>query len=160
MAFTVPAPVSRELYNTAKRVRDEVGKGQEVLRYAKVNVGPVPNATTYRDVLIIPDVDIVLVALRMIGEGCDADDLIELIAPANGENFDVGAGTTNRLIAQVLGSGVVDNALVEGTLLGLNDNLVQAGQPVIASIQEVSSDTTPLVYFQLSYILADDVRTF
>ncbi len=160
MAFTVPSAVSRELYIDAKRVRDEVGKGQEVLRYARTNVGPVPNATTYRNTLIVPDVDIILVALRLIGEGCDADDLIELYAPADGENFDVAAGATNQLIAQVLGSGVVDNALVEGTLLGLNANRIQAGQPVILSVQEVSSDTTPLVYAQLSYILADEERTY
>jgi len=160
MTIAVPNAVNRTLYNTAKRIRDELGKGQEALRTAKVNIGPVPSATTHRKVLLVPDVDIILVGLKLIGEGADADDLIELYAPANGENFDVSAGSTNRLMAQVLGSGVVDNALVVGTLLGLNGNVIQAGQPIIGSVQEVSSDTTPLVFIQISYILADEETTY
>ncbi len=161
MAFTVPsAPAQRTLYNDAKRVRDELGKGQEILRVAKANIGPVANATTVREVVLIPDVDIVLVSIRLIGEGADADDLIELYAPANGENFDTAAGATNRLIAQVLGSTTADDTLVSPALLGLNGNVVQAGQPIIASVQEVSSDTTPLVFFQISYILADEATSY
>lgn len=160
MAFTVPTAVSRTLYDTAKRVRDEVGKGQEVLRTAKVNIPAVANASTVREILLVPDVDIILVGVRLIGEGADADDLIELLALANGENRDVAAGTTNRLIAQVLGSGVGDDLLITPALLGLNGNLVEAGQPIVASVQEVSSDTTPQVFFQVSYILADAVLTY
>lgn len=160
MAFTVPTAVSRTLYDTAKRVRDEVGKGQEVLRTAKVNIPAVANASTVREILLVPDVDIILVGVRLIGEGADADDLIELLALANGENRDVAAGVTNRLIAQVLGSGAGDDLLITPALLGLNGNLVQAGQPIVASVQEVSSDTTPQVFFQVSYILADAVLTY
>ena len=160
MAFTVPTAVSRTLYDTAKRVRDEVGKGQEVLRTAKVNIGPVANGTTVREVLLIPDVDIILVGVRLIGEGIDADDVIELYAPQNGNNLDVAAAAGNRLIAATTGATVADNTLVTPALSGLNGNVVQAGQPIVGLVQEVSSDTTPLVFFQVSYILADAVVTY
>lgn len=158
MAFTVPTRVTRRLYDTAKRVVDEHGKGQEVLRTAKANIGPVANNTTVREVVLVPDVDIILVLVRLIEEGADADDLIELLAPANGENFDVAAGATNRLIAQQTGVG--DDLLTNPALLGLNGNVVQAGQPIIALVTEVSSDTTPLVFFQISYILADEETSY
>ena len=160
MAFTVPTAVNRTLYNTAKRIRDELGKGQEALRTAEVNIGPVPNATTHRKVLLVPDVDIILVGVRLIGEGADADDVIELYAPENGDNFDVAAAAANRLIAATTGATAVDNALVTPALSGLNGNVVQAGQPIIGLVQEVSSDTTPLVFFQISYILADEETTY
>lgn len=162
MAFTVPTAVSRTLYDTAKRVRDEVGKGQEVLRTAKVNIPAVANASTVREVLLVPDVDIVVVGVKIISEGADADDLIELLALANGENRDSAAAAGNRLIAAQTGADASadDDILQDIALAGLNGNLVEAGQPIVASVQEVSSDTTPQVFFQVSYILADAVLTY
>jgi hypothetical protein len=160
MAFTVPIAVARTLYDTAKRLRDELGKGQEALRTAEVNIGPVPNANTHRKVLLVPDVDIILVGLRLIGEGLVAADVVELYTPQNGNNFDVAAAPGNRLMAATNGATVVDNALITPALSGLNGNVIQAGQPVIGLVQEVGSDSTPLVYFQISYILADEETTY
>lgn len=159
MAFTVPSPVNRTLYNTARRVVDELGKGQEMLRTKGVTFIVAQN-DTLREVLLVPDVDIVIVEVKYFTKGGDADDVLELLAPANGENFDVGAGATNRIIDQLTSAGeMVDDALRTATLTGLNGNVVQAGQPIVALINEDNS-AAMVAYIQISYILADDVRTF
>lgn len=159
MAFTVPTPVARTLYNTAKRIVDELGKGQEMLRTKSVTLVAAQN-DTLRETLLIPDVDIVIVEVKYLTFGGDVDDVLELYAPANGENFDVSAGSTNRIIDQLTSTGeMVDNALRTATLTGLNGNIVQAGQPIIAYLNE--DNNAPMTAFiQISYILADDVRTF
>lgn len=157
MAFTVPTPVSRVLYNTAKRVVDELGKGQEILRQEGQNLFVTKN-TTVREVILIPDVDIILVGVCTIGDGFDTTDTYELIAPADGEDFDVSPGSTNRLIAAQ--SAPTDDALNRPALAGLNDNRVRAGQPIIAWADEDDNSADVQLFVQISYILADDVRTF
>lgn len=159
MAFTVPTATARTLYDTSKRVVDELGKGQEILRHESVNLVVAQNATV-REVLLVPDVDIQIVEVKYVTEGGDVDDVLELIAPANGENFDVAAGATNRIINQLTSAGeFTDDALRTAILTGLNGNIVQAGQPIIAVAIEDNSAAME-AYIQISYILADAVRTF
>ena len=159
MAFTVPTAVSRELYNTAKRVRDEVGKGQEVLRTKGVNL-IVGTGLTVRDVLLVPDVDIRIVEVKYITHGGDVGDVLELFAPLNGEDFDETVDTDNRLITQLTsGAEFTDNAMRSATLTGLNGNIVRAGQPIIAkAVEDGSADMQ--CYIQISYLLADAVVTY
>ena len=159
MAFVVPAPVSRTLYNTAKRITDELGKGQEMLRTKGVHL-IVASGATVRETLLIPDVDIQIVHVKYLTFGGDVDDILELYAPANGEDFDETIDSANRIIDQLTSTAeMVDNALRTATLTGLNGNIVQAGQPIIALCTEDSSAAMQ-AYIQISYILADDVRTF
>ena len=68
MAFTVPAPVNRTLYNTAKRVVDELGKGQEMLRTKGVTLIVAANSTV-RETVLVPDVDIVIVQVKYLTFG-------------------------------------------------------------------------------------------
>ncbi len=157
MAFTVPSAPSRTLYSTAKRVVDELGKGQEALRTESVNLQITQN-TVLRKVLLVPDVDIILVGVKTVGVGFDATDIYDLIAPANGENLDVAPGATNELIATQ--SAPTDDVLNNVTLAGLNGNLVQAGQPIIAVGDEDDNSADIELFVQISYILADNVRTF
>jgi hypothetical protein len=159
MAFTVPAPVSRTLYTTAKRVVDELGKGQEMLRTKGVHL-IVANGATVRETVLIPDVDVVIVHVKYLTFGGDADDVLELYAPANGEDFDETIDADNRIISQLTSAGeMVDNALRTATLTGLNGNVVQAGQPIIALCTEDSSAAMQ-AYIQISYILADEERSY
>ncbi len=157
MAFTVPAPVRRVLYNTSKRVVDELGKGQEILRHEGVNLRVAQN-TTGRKTVLVPDVDIILVGVRTIGDGFDTTDTYELIAPANGEDFNQAPSAANRLIAAQ--SAPTDDVLNSPALVGLNDNRVRAGQPIIAWADEDDNSADVYLYMQISYILADEERTY
>lgn len=159
MAFTVPTPVSRTLYDTAKRSVDELGKGQEILRTKGVHLIVAQNGTV-RETLLVPDVDIQIVQVKYLTFGGDVDDILELYAPANGEDFDETIDAANRIIDQLTSAGeMTDNALRTATLTGLNGNIVQAGQPIIALCTEDNSAAMQ-AYIQISYILADAVRTF
>ena len=159
MAFTVPTAVNRDLYNTAKRIVDELGKGQEMLRTEGTTFIAAQN-DTLRQTVLVPDVDIVIVEVKYLTFGGDADDVLELYAPANGEDFDETVDSANRIIDQLTSTAeMVDNALRTATLTGLNGNVVQAGQPIIGLINEDNS-AAMVAYIQISYILADDVRTF
>ena len=161
MAFTVPnAPAARRLYDTAKRVRDELGKGQEILRTAPVSINGV-NAVDIRALLIIPDVDIVVVGVRLVGGGgVLAADTAEVLALADGEDLTTAAGATNRLVASVTDPSTADDIVLDVALLGLNGNVVQAGQPVVASFTDAALVANTFLCFQLSYILADAVTSY
>ena len=159
MTIAVPNAVSRVLYNTAKRVRDEVGKGQETLRVAPASI-LTSGATTYRKVLLIPDVDIVVVGVRAVGSGgVAAGDNLDVIAPADGEDLDVAAGSTNRLVTAVTDPSAFEDTVADLTLSGLNGNVVQAGQPIVAIFTEADG-TVVNVGVQVSYILADEETTY
>ena len=248
----------RVLHQTAQRVRDNLGKGQEVLRAARQQILFVDNSAQ-RAIVFVPDVDIKLVQVKMIGEGVSLlGGTVELIAPAA---YDTAAGATNRLVAAVVptdadglvvsvnmqngaytlasngpGDGVphlvtithttvvtedtlgtititgldqygnvisevitvltavatstkafksvtsavgagwviagsndtvtigwgdapVDDLVTEVPLLGLNNNIVAAGQPVIA-ILSVGSGGAGVLEVQLSYILSDNERSY
>ena len=114
--------------------------------------------TVAREVLLIPDVDIIIVGVLSIGEKFDSSDIYDLIAPAHGEDFDVAPGTTNELIASQ--SAPADDTLNEVALSGLNGNLVRAGQPIIVVADEDDDSADCQLYIQISYILADEERTY
>lgn len=159
MTIAVPNPVSRVLYNTAKRIRDELGKGQEALRVANASI-LTSGIATYRKVLLIPDVDIVVVGVRAVGSGgVDAGDNLDVVAPANGEALDVGAGSTNQIVDAVTGPNAFEDTVADLTLTGLNGNVVQAGQPIVAIFTEADG-TVVNVGVQVSYILADEETTY
>ena len=159
MTFTVPTRPARVLYNTAKRVRDELGKGQEVLRAAQVSF-PVAQAATVRKTIFIPDVAIVVVAIRVSADNFDDGDVLDVIALANGEDNATAPGATNRLITQIATSAAIEDALFSPALLGLNANVVRAGQPIRAIATEDNSAAIADIYVQVDYILADDERTY
>ncbi len=159
MTISVPNPVARVLYNTAKRVRDEVGKGQETLRVAPASI-LTSGAATYRKVLLIPDVDVIVVGVRAVGSGgVAAGDNLDVIAPADGEDLDVAAGSTNQLVTAVTDPSAFEDTVADLTLSGLNGNVVQAGQPIVAIFTEADG-TVVNVGVQVSYILADEETTY
>lgn len=145
MTFPGARP-QRAVYTTAQRVRDNLGKGQEILRSFSVNC-----VAAARYVGYIPEVDIIIVDVAVIGEGFSSDTL-ELLAPAT---RDEAAGSTNRLIAQVVDAGAGDDVVTHPALLGLNGNKVVAGQPIIAETTAVTG-----CYVQVSYILADGAVSY
>jgi len=159
MAFTVPTRPARVLYNTAKRVRDELGKGQEALRVAQASFAVIQNTPTRRTILI-PDVDIRIVEIKVSSDGFDDGDTLDVVALANGEDNNTAAGATNRLITQIATSAVIEDALFSPALLGLNANLVRAGQPIRAIATEDNSAAIREIFVQVSYILADEERTY
>ena len=143
MTIAVPNAPSRVLYNTAKRIVDELGKGQEMLRVA----GEGPQATVngaQSFAILIPDVDIIVVGARMVcGNGADGADNAEIVVPQDTNDLNQGA----------------EDTVLDLTLTGLNGNLVRAGQPIVGWFTDAAG-TGVLVHIQISYILADDVRTF
>jgi len=160
MVIAVPNPVARELYNTAKRVRDEVGKGQETLRSAGATI-VATGAATFRKVVFIPDVDIIVVGVRCVAAGgADAADTADLVAPAQGENLDVAAGATNQLITQITAPETAEDTVLDATLSGLNGNRVQAGQPIVSIFIDNAYVADVTWHVQVSYILADEERTY
>lgn len=155
MAFPGARPV-RRLSDTAKRVRDELGKGQEILRHASAE--RVMTATnTLRSLVMIPDVDIILVGVRVVSEGDETSDYVELLAPAA---YDTAAGATNRLIDQIAAATLADDTVIDPALIGLNNNKVAAGQPIVLLTNDNNSGGELYVYCQIDYILADDERTY
>ncbi len=159
MTIAVPNAVNRVLYNTAKRVRDEVGKGQEALRIAGETYISTDNNETFF-VLLIPDVDIIVVGARMVcAGGALSGDNAEIIVPQSGEDTDDTPDGDNRLVNAVTDPSTAEDTVLDLTLTGLNGNLVRAGQPIVAAYTDAASSGVT-VYMQVSYILADEARTF
>jgi hypothetical protein len=155
MAF--PGAISqRVLYNSAKRVVDELGKGQEVLRTASAAVRAV-NAGTKRAVVLVPDVDIIVVDVLFVGEGLTASDTANLVAPAA---YDTAPGSTNKLVTAATNTNLADDVVFRAVLTGLNGNRVVAGQPIVLSVLESGGGTIVEVFVQMSYILADEARSY
>lgn len=155
MAYPGERPV-RRLYDTAKRVRDELGKGQEALR-VETGERKQEATNTRRAVVMVPDVDIKIVDVVVCGEGAAANDYAELLAPAA---FDTAAGAANRLITQVSNANMADDTVFHATLANLNDNIVAAGQPIVLATNDNDSGGELYVFVQISYVLADDERTY
>ncbi len=159
MTIAVPNAPSRVLYNTAKRIVDELGKGQEMLRVA----GEGPQATVngaQSFAILIPDVDIIVVGARMVcGNGADGADNAEIVVPQDTNDLNQGAAAGNRLVSQITDPSTAEDTVLDLTLTGLNGNLVRAGQPIVGWFTDAAG-TGVLVHIQISYILADDVRTF
>lgn len=162
MAFTVPNPTpQRQRYINAKTIRDELGKGQEILRVAELTVGPVAQNATVIYPIFVPEVDVEIVGITLSTRGIDDGDLVNVIALATAEDYETAPGATNKLITEVAtAANAGEDTLARKTLLGLNGNRVRAGQPVCLHIVEDNSAAIPAVYVKVSYILADDARSY
>ncbi len=164
MVFAVPTRPTRVLYNTAKRVCDELGKGQETLREVHVSF-PVVQNTIVRKTIFIPDVDIIIVEIKVSSDNFDNGDTLDVIALAQGEDNATAPGATNRLITQIALAAEIEDGLFSPTLLGTATgmsapNRVQAGQPIRAIVDEDNSADIEDIYVQVSYVLADEERTY
>ncbi len=148
------------LYSTAKRVVDEDGKGQEVLRSFSTRVdAPADAAPPNREIVGIPDVDIIVTGVWILAEASNNCD-IDVVAPAA---FDTAPGVTNELIETVDSSAadIADDVVSVRALTDLNGNRVAAMQPILI----VATDDTVGVpagqfYVQVNYILADEERSY
>lgn len=159
MALTVPNPVpARTLYNTAKRVVDELGKGQEMLRTAGEGCTTATGNNWF--VILVPDVDIIVVGARMTCGGTALTaDTAEVTVPANGEDITQAAGAGNRLVDQVADPATAEDTVLDLTLANLNANRVQAGQPIVGLYNDAAGSGV-IVHVQVYYILADEERTY
>ena len=155
MAFPGSRP-ARVLYGTSKRVVDELGKGQEVLRKAHARVRGM-SASVERAIILIPDVDIVVVDVACVGENLSAGDLADVFTPA--AFSDAGAAGT-RLVTQLTDTELADDVVYHAPLLGLNNNRVGAGQPIMLRGEEVGGGTITEIFVEISYILADEERSY
>lgn len=160
MVIAVPNPVRRVLYNTSKRVVDELGKGQEMLRIAGEGIDATLTPAAQSFVIFVPDVDIIVVGARMVcGTGALAADNAEIVVPQNGQDTNQAAAAGNRLVDRITDPSTAENTVVDLTLTGLNGNLVRAGQPIVGWYTDAAAGGV-LVYMQVSYILADEERTY
>ena len=57
-------------------------------------------------------------------------------------------------------TNAANDTVYEAALTGLNGNKVVAGQPVILLVTESGGGTITEAYVQVSYILADDERSY
>lgn len=149
MAFPAPRR-SRRLHDTAMRISDEIGKGQEMLRhFGPVTVNAVAGGSV-RALLGIPDVDIRIVDLKVIGKTI-AGATIDVLAPAA---WATAPGAANRLNA----AAVVDANLPDDTVyyvpLAALAGRIKAEQPIILSFASAGGGTGVLAV-QASYVLAD-----
>ncbi len=143
------------LYTTAKRVVDEDGKGQEVLRQFSTRiVAPADMASPTREVIGIPDVDIIITDIVILAEASDNCD-VDVVAPVA---FDTAPAAANELIATIDSSAadIANDVVSRQTLLGLNGNRVVAGQPIIiVCTDDAVGAPVGQFYVRVSYILAD-----
>lgn len=150
----------RARYQTAKTVVDELGKGQEVLRHKSASVRNFQN-TTRRQVIYVPEVDIIIVDIIAIGEGVTgvaAADTLDIIAPAA---YDDAVAAGNMLCAQMTDTELADDTVYRAALSGLNGNRVAAGQPIIMVGEEAGNDAAITeIWAQVSFVLADESRTY
>ncbi len=149
----------RALYIDAKRVRDEVGKGQEVLRqFGPLKLTQGGGATTVRGIVGIPDVPIRIVSVKLVGEGLASMTTLDLIALGldTTDEYDATPATDNQLITQI-GTEPADNTVEFGVLTKLALN-VPAEHPLELSMP--STGGTGTIECIVSYILVDDERTF
>jgi len=145
----------RVLYSTAKRVVDELGKGQEMLRTSNP-VKIVPINGEVRATCLVPTVPIRIVDVRILGESLAGLTSIDLLAPSL---YDEAAAAGNSLITQILGATTpADNTIVYGALT-TNALRVAAEQPIIFAVicGGAFAGTVELAF---DYILCDDERTY
>ncbi len=149
-----------ELYTSAKRVVDENGKGQEVLRqFATRIISPENAQPPNRELVGIPEVDIVIVDIVILAEteaNCDIDVIADTTfsaAPAAGNRLMVTHNSSDAVIA--------DDIVARQTLSDLNNNVVLAGQPImIITTDDTAGAPTGQFYVRVSYILADAEITY
>jgi hypothetical protein len=149
---------NKTLYATAKRVVDELGKAQEILRHVEARALNVASGAEARRVVFIPQVDIIVVGIEVAAEDMASLDTANVLAPAA---YDTAAGATNKLCTEIAAASVPNDTIFQAVLSGLNGNKVAAGQPIILVVTEVGSDSTIVEFFvQVNYILADNERSY
>ncbi len=148
----------RALYIDAKRVRDEVGKGQEVLRQLGPTKVTQNAASTVYALVGIPDVPIKIVGVKVIGEGLANVVALNLLVLGldTADTYDEAPAAANRLITELVASA--DNTIVYGVLTALC-NSVPAEHPIML-LAEANGAATGTLEVVVSYILGDDERTF
>jgi hypothetical protein len=104
-------------------------------------------------VIFIPQVNIIVTGVQVLTEGATAGDFVNVLVPTLSDSA---AAVGNRLVTEVLAASLVDDTIFEAVLAGLAGNLVVAGQPIIAQVDEVGGGTITWAYIQVNYILADD----
>jgi len=143
----------RVLYSTAKRVRDELGKGQETLR----TFGPIKitqaGVGTIRAIVGVPTVPIRIVDVKVVGDSIANLTSINVLAPAT---YAEAAGATNQLITQL--AAAADNTMVYGEVLPLAYR-VAAEQPINLVVITAGA-ATGSVEVQIDYLLCDEERTY
>lgn len=151
----------RNRWGTAKAVVDELGKGQEVLRHSPVFlIGPPGDGGgTVTGILLIPDVDIRVVAIRLVGQLLANWD-IDIITPTL---YDTAPAAGNRIMEQIDSSTArpADDTVTAATLTNLNNRIVRAEQPIILFGEDdtvgVPAGTIEAV---VQYVLADEARSY
>ena len=147
MAFPTTIP-QRKLDLTANRLRDELGKGAEALRkFGTLKL--TATATETRQIIGIPQVDIKIVSVQLVGQGATAVTA-EVIAPAA---YSDSPGSTNRLITAVPATSLTNNNIYFASLTSLAGR-VKAGQPIIGVLTDTGAQAGT-VEFLVSYVLAD-----
>lgn len=155
---TVPA---RLRYSNAKTVRDELGKAQEILRKAEVTFRIDNVARTQWASALVPDVDIRVVDIS----------IISAVPPVTGSGaavldvFASGSSDVTLITAVTLATGTpVAKTPLRRTLLAAANNVL-AATPLLArlvngQVDNASAAAPADITVEISYILADDVRTF
>lgn len=150
----------RDLYITAKRIRDELGKGQEILRKARASLRIDNVARTQWSTILVPDVGIRIVDLAVISSvppvtGSAAATLDVFVEPGN-----------NAVISQItLSTGALTaHTPSYRTLLSPALN-VAGGSPIVMKLANSATDNATAaapadITVEISYILADDERTY
>lgn len=153
---------ARKLYDDAKRVRDEVGKGQEILRKARATLHIDNVARTQWATILVPDVGIRVVDIALISS----------VPPATGSGAAVldvykrHGGADVSLVTQV--------SLAAGTPVAMTPSfltLLAAASSVLggehismllvnAQVDNASAAAPADITVEVSYILGDEERTY
>ena len=145
----------RVLYSTAKRVVDELGKGQEMLRTSSPVKVTLINGEV-RATCLVPTVPIRIVDVRLLGNLIAGLDDINLIVPAT---YAEAPAAGNRLITEITGAATpADDTVTYGAVLPLAYR-VGAEQPVILVV-DGNGAFAGTVECTFDYVLADDERTY
>jgi len=144
------ARASRQLYASAFRLADELGKNQEVLRqFPAATIVTNNGGGVQRLIVGVPDVDIRITNISLVGEGLAASS-VDVIAPATFTE----SVATNKLMSQLTATALVDDKVVHATLNGAATR-VKAGQPIQLAVTDTGSQAGTVTAV-VSYVLADE----
>ena len=154
----------RSLYSTSKRVRDELGKGQEVLRKAVATLHLDNVARTQWVTILKPDVGIRIVDITLISN-------VPPVTGAGAATLDVFEedSTTPADAALITQLSLITGALTAKTpnypTLLAEANEVLGGNAIVmclinAQVDNASAAAPADVTVEVSYVLGDDERTY
>lgn len=150
---------NRRLGDSARRITDELGKGQEVLRKASATFRCINVAKTEWATILVPDVGIKVVDIsvtsNVIMAGSDANTL---------DVYKRSGGSDVELITQFDPDQVVAKTPSFRTLLAAASS-VAGGEHISARLVQAATTggvaATPSdITVEVSYILSDDERTY